>query len=298
MRIVVVTVPYSGDVSRWGTALGPAALLDAGLVAELREAGHDVVAVRGVELRREERRRDVVGNIATLAARTAEAVRAAVVEDDALALVLAGDCTHAVGPPGGLAQAGLTPGIVWFDAHGDINTMATTDTGLLGGMPLAVSMGWEFDDWAEAAGLVPPVDPRAVALVGTCDLDPAERDAIAAHDIVDVDARLLDSATGLDELRRRLAGRAGLADAWYLHVDLDVAGAGVVPGPLTPALAPPSRARVLEAVRAAAETVPVRAATVAVYSPAADADGRGARFGLDVAGALVAGAASAAPVGA
>jgi arginase len=150
-------------------------------------------------------------------------------------------------------------------------------------MPVAVALGWEFEDWAQAAGLTTPVQPRAVALIGTCDLDQAEVDAIERNDVLHLDARAIDAPGGIDALREGLAERVGLADAWYLHLDLDVAGTDVMPGGLTPALAPPRGDSVLAALRATAGALPVRVATVAVYQPNADPDGRGARFAIEAA---------------
>jgi len=76
-----------------------------------------------------------------------------------------------------------------------------------------------------------------------------------------------------------------------MHIDLDVAGPEEVPGGLTPAPHWPPRQHIIEAAGAAAEIVPVKVASLAVYNPAGDVNGRGARFGLDMAMAIVGGVA-------
>ena len=166
MNITIICVPYQVDVARWGCANGPQAFLDHGLISLLEAGGHTISAPTWIELPKAERTRDSVTNLGRIAQRTAAAVRAALQEDDSFALVLEGDCTHAVGAIGGLAQARRNTGVVWFDAHGDLNTVETSTSGFLGGLPYAVALGWDLDDWRLAAGLEPPVRPQAAALIG------------------------------------------------------------------------------------------------------------------------------------
>ncbi len=287
MNIAIICVPYQVDVTRWGCANGPQAFLDHGLMDLLDEQGHDVSEPVWIELPKGERTRDSVTNLGRIARRTAEAVRAALQEEDDFALVLEGDCTHAVGAIGGLAQATGKAGVVWFDAHGDLNTMETTTSGFLGGMPYAVALGWDLDDWRLAAGLEPPVRAEAAALIGASDLDAAEVEALQRHPIAQVDAIAMTQPGVTERIQATLRPRANEASAWYLHIDLDVGGPEECPGSYTPAPYWPPREYILEAARATVRTLPVKVASLAVYNPAADSDGRGARFGLDMAMAIV-----------
>ena len=90
-------------------------------------------------------------------------------------------------------------------------------------------------------------------------------------------------------LQTALRPRANEAKAWYLHIDLDIAGPEENPGNLTPAPHWPPRQHIIEAARTTAQTVQVKVASLAVYNPAGDVNGRGARFGLDMAMAIVQG---------
>ncbi len=225
-------------------------------------------------------------NLGRIAKRTSAAVSAALKQEDSFVLVLEGDCTHAVGPIGGLAQAKGSPGVVWFDAHGDLNTMETTTSGFLGGLPYAVALGWDLDDWRLAAGLEQPVRPEAAALIGASDLDPAEVEALQLHPILHIDAIEMVQPGIAERVQTALRPRANEATAWYMHIDLDVAGPEEVPGGLTPAPHWPPRQHIIEAARAAAQV-----ASLAVYNPAGDVNGRGAHFGLDMAMAIVEGVA-------
>jgi arginase len=286
VNISLVCVPYQGDVTRWGYALGPQAFLDHGLVKLLEERGHQVRPPCWIELPREERTRDSVTNLGRIAQRTAATVSEALRRGD-FVLALIGDCTHAPGPIGGLAQAVGKPGVAWFDAHGDMNTMATTTSGFLGGLPYAVALGWDLDDWRLAAGLEPPVRSEAAALIGTSDLDSAEVEALRTHPILHLPADELMEAGVSERVQRRLSPRAQEADGWYVHLDLDVGGPEESPGGLTPAPFWPPRAHLIEAVGAATRAVPVNVASLAVYNPANDATGHGYRFGFDMALAVI-----------
>lgn len=283
MHIAIVCVPYQVDVARWGCANGPQAFLDHGLIPLLEVKGHTISPPIWIELPKAERTRDSVTNLGRIAQRTAAAVREALEKDASLVLVLEGDCTHAVGPIGGLAQAKGNPGVVWFDAHGDLNTMKTTTSGFLGGMPYAVALGLDLEDWRLAAGLEQPVRPEAAALIGTSDLDAAEVEVLQRHPILHIEAKEMTQAGVGERIQAALQIRAGEANAWYLHIDLDVGGPEVSPGGFTPAPYWPPYERILEAVRATIQTLPVKVVSLAVYNPAADTDGRGVRFGLDMA---------------
>lgn len=287
MDMTIVCVPYQVDITRWGCAQGPQAFLDHGLRQLLEERGHTVADPVWIELPTAERTRDSVTNLGRIARRTAAAVHAALAQEHGFALVLEGDCTHAVGAIGGLAQAGENPGVVWFDAHGDLHTMQTTTSGFLGGMPYAVALGWDLQDWRLAAGLEPPLRPEAAVLVGGCDLDSAERVALTRFPILHVETETLVQPDVAERMQTALRAREQRARAWYLHLDLDVGGPEVCPGGLTPAPFWPPAAQLLAAVRATTRTLPVRVASLAVYNPGADQEGRGVQFGLQMAAAAI-----------
>lgn len=117
--------------------------------------------------------------------------------------------------------------------------------------------------------------------------DPAEVEALERHPIAQVDASAMMQPGVSERIQAALRPRANEASAWYLHIDLDVGGPQECPGSYTPAPYWPPREHILEAARAAAATLPVKVASLAVYNPGADSDGRGARFGLDMAMAII-----------
>ncbi|HMG29645.1 MAG TPA: arginase family protein [Jiangellaceae bacterium] len=96
--------------------------------------------------------------------------------------MISGDCTTSIGTVAGLQRAGLDPGIVWFDPHGDVQTLETTASGYLGGMPLRVLTGYRPELIAESLGL-DPIPEERVLLVDARDLDPPEVDYLAGSAI-------------------------------------------------------------------------------------------------------------------
>jgi arginase len=160
----------------------------------------------------------------------AAAVETAVADGD-LPVVLGGDHSIAVGTAAGLAATGDV-GVVWFDAHGDFNTPATTPSGNVHGMSLAALLGvgaFEGGDWGD-------LDVRAenVALVGLRDLDPGERELlqespVSAYTMTDIDRRGI-TAVVEEALAAATDGVAGL----QVSLDLDWLDPGEAPGVGTP----------------------------------------------------------------
>jgi arginase len=125
-------------------------------------------------------------------------------------------------------------GLVWVDAHGDMNTPATTLSGNVHGMPLAALLGQEPLELAKIGGLMPTVSPERTVLLGVRNLD--EREKIAVRDsgvhvftMKDIDRQGIAS---IAEQAVRIAGEgtAGL----HVSFDMDVCDPSIAPGVGTP----------------------------------------------------------------
>jgi arginase len=188
-------------------------------------------------------------------------------------VVVSGDCTTALGTVAGLQRAGAVAGIVWFDAHGDVQTLETTASGYLGGLPLRLLVGYRPELIAARLGLR-PVPERQALLVGARDLDPPEVSYLEGAAIRQAEIADLD--------------RASLPEGpLYLHVDLDVIDSAAVPGLRYPAPGGPSPGQVADAVRWVLGTGRVAAVGLAcTWHPGNDA---AARVGPHLAAAIASG---------
>jgi arginase len=155
----------------------------------------------------------------------------AVTSDGALPIVLGGDHSIALGTLGGLAATHGAGGVLWFDAHGDLNTPETTPSGNVHGMPLAAALGLANDAFASNAWPLPAVKPEHVFLIGVRSLDDGERELVrrlGVSTMTDLDRR------GVEPVVREALER--VADAAFVHVslDMDVVDPDVAPGVGTP----------------------------------------------------------------
>jgi len=159
-------------------------------------------------------------------------------EAGATPLALGGDHSIAIGSLAAQAlfhrRRGLPVGLVWIDAHADMNTPETSPTGNIHGMPLAVSLGEGVRELVGLAGDRPALDPRHVSIVGARDVDPGERERIRrlgvrVYTMSEVDERGI--AACMDEaVARALDGTAGV----HLSFDLDGVDPQFAPGVGTP----------------------------------------------------------------
>jgi len=203
---------------------------------------------------------DVWEKLAALYRRVAAAVADAA-RAGSCPVIVSGDCTTSLGTVAGLQQAGLDPGIVWLDAHGDVQTLETTASGYLGGLPLRLLVGYRPELIAARLRLR-PVPEGHVLLAGARDLDPPEVTYLAKAQIHRSEATNLDTA--------RLPG-----GPLYVHLDLDVIDPGELPGLRYPAPGGPPSGQVAGTLRRLLGTGRVAAVGIAcTWHPGHAAAGR------------------------
>jgi arginase len=148
-------------------------------------------------------------------------------------VVMGGDHSVAIGTLGGLASLHGAGGVLWLDAHGDLNTPETSPSGNVHGMPLAAALGLAPDAFASEAWPLPALDPRHVALVGIRSLDAGERElvnelGIAVYTMTDLDRR------GVEPVVREALERVSGAAFVHVSLDMDVVDPEAAPGVGTP----------------------------------------------------------------
>ena len=223
---------------RRGVDMGPSAIRYAGLDDRIAELGRrcddrgDVVTAIPEAASVGDERLRYLPEIKATCERIAQLVAGAV-EDRYLPLVLGGDHSVALGTLGGLAKAKGAGGVLWLDAHGDLNRPETSPSGNVHGMPLAAALGLAGPEFASDVYPLPAVEPRRVALVGVRSLDPGERELLA-----NLDARVF-TMSDLDRIGVEPAMREALEHVsgdGFVHVslDMDVLDPEVAPGVGTP----------------------------------------------------------------
>jgi arginase len=226
MDLHVVGLRYRNDSRAPAAATG---IVDAGIAACQAAAGGGVVTVREPELAEENRTDDIITNLGRLGGAIADAV-AEGARDGKRVVVVGGNCTALPGVLGGLQDVygpAARVGLVWFDAHGDCNTPRTTPSGMLGGMPVAVSAGFCYAPWRIGAHLAAPIPTDRIVMVDVRNLDPEEAALVRATDITI--ARVAPGFAGDEPIEQAAAALAVRCDAIYLHIDSDVLDASLTP---------------------------------------------------------------------
>jgi arginase len=245
MRAVhIIGVPLDLGGNRRGVDMGPSALRIAGLGERIARLGYAVVD-RGdlpspiPEMREwQDERQKYIHDIARVCQQLYDTARLSL-DGGAMPLVIGGD--HSLGAGSVAAAAGwardarkLPIGLLWIDAHGDMNTPATSTSGNVHGMPLAALLGPEPSHLSKIGGFSPKVLPAHTVLIGVRNLD--EREKVAVRDshvhvftMKDIDRQGIASIV---EQAVNLAGNgtAGI----HVSFDLDACDPGIAPGVGTP----------------------------------------------------------------
>jgi arginase len=229
-NIRVIGVPLDMGASRRGVDMGPSAMRVAGLEARLEALGHHVTDGGNIRVEVAETRASGSENarylteITETCTRTAEAVLAALDRGET-PLVLGGDHSLAAGSVSGVAhfyrRRGQKIGIIWIDAHSDINTPDTSPSGNVHGMPLAALLGLGPEPLANIYGYSPKIEPENAVLVGVRDIDAAERENIRRAGISEVYTMRDIDERGMRAVMEEALRAAGRGTAGY-HVSLDL----------------------------------------------------------------------------
>jgi arginase len=242
-KIRIIGVPMDLGASRRGVDMGPSAVRVAGLNARLKQLGRQVEDVGNVPVPQPEeqpygeKKARYLGEIAETCKTLSEFVQKAL-DEDSFPLVLGGDHSIAAGTVAGAAahfhKKSKRIGLIWLDAHGDMNTPETSPSGNVHGMPLAAIMGSGPPELAGLAGVTPMVEPRSVSLVGIRELDAKERRFVKESGVHVFTMRDIDER-GMREVMAealRFAGddTAGIA----VSLDMDFVDPADAPGVGTP----------------------------------------------------------------
>jgi arginase len=236
--VAVIGAALDLGAGRRGVDMGPSAIRYAGLDERLGQLGHEVID-RGnvpVDIAEATEEGDEHARFLPQILRSCERISGLVRETreaGLFPLVLGGDHSVALGSLGGLAAAHGPGGVIWIDAHGDLNRPQTSPTGNVHGMVLAAALGlagdgFETDAWPAAA-----VEVERVALVGTRELDEGERRLIRERGIAVWTMSTIDQI-GMERAVREAIEQVAGGNFVHVSLDMDALDPGVAPGVGTP----------------------------------------------------------------
>jgi arginase len=242
-KIRVIGVPLDLGQSRRGVDMGPSAVRVAGLEARLEELGHQVEDGGNVLVAIPEQKKEGDASAKYLKEITATCTKLAdlvlkTLEAGKVPLCLGGDHSMAAGTVSGVAEFYRRQqqriGLIWIDAHTDINTPESSPSGNVHGMPLAALMGLWHSDLGNIYGFSPKVNPENCVLVGVRDIDAVEKEnvrraGIGVFTMRDIDERGMRTVM---EEALRIAGR-GTA-GYHISLDMDWVDPEDAPGVGTP----------------------------------------------------------------
>lgn len=237
VSILGVALGYGASMA--GVDMGPAALRVARLNQRIARLGYSVQDLGDMRLERPKTFPEVddklkyVREISNACEQLAKEVEA-ILEANQLPLILGGDHSIAIGSFAGVAshykKQDQTVGLIWFDAHADMNMPETTPSGNIHGMPLAALLGYGAPELTNVAGFTPKLDPKLCVHVGARDVDPGERELIKKLGIRFFTMREIDERGMSACMDESIAIASRGTGGYAVTFDVDVLDPGDAPG--------------------------------------------------------------------
>jgi arginase len=242
-RIAILGAPLDLGAARRGVDMGPSALRLAGLGSRIAALGYSVEDLGNVFVEQQEStplgpaNAKYLSQIASACSSLADMVDRAV-REGRFPLVLGGDHSVAAGTVAGVSNAYRQRekkiGVIWVDAHADMNTPETSPSGNVHGMPLACCIGEGPAELTGILGYAPKVEPRNVVLVGIRDVDLSERSRIRTLGVNAFTMRDIDERGMRDVMEEALVLAGADTAGVHLSLDMDAVDPDEAPGVGTP----------------------------------------------------------------
>ena len=242
-HIAVIGAPMDLGAGRRGVDMGPSALRVAGLNQKLAELGYrtedlgNVVVDQPESLPTGSTHARYLPQIAHTCARLSEMVERAAGKEQ-VPLVLGGDHSVAIGTVAGMSRllekSGKKLGVLWIDAHADMNTPDSSPSGNIHGMPLACIIGLGPPELTGIASRVPMVDPANVAIVGLRSVDDIERFNVRGAGVHPFTMRDIDERGMRTVMQQAIHAVSSGTAGFHLSFDLDAVDPAEAPGVGTP----------------------------------------------------------------
>lgn len=240
-NISIIGVPMDLGQGRRGVDMGPSAIRYANAIERLEGLGYQVKDLGDIQVPTVEERRADDSNLrclkevchvnTELAGRVSE-----IIKEGRFPLVFGGDHSIAIGTIAGVAEHKKNLGVIWYDAHGDLNTSETSPSGNIHGMPLAVSLGHGHERLTNILGFGPKIKPENVVLIGARDLDQGEKKIIKDLGIKVFTMHEIDRLGMTFVMEEAIKHVTNGTDGVHLSLDLDALDPHDAPGVGTPVI--------------------------------------------------------------
>lgn len=242
-KIDIIGVPIDLGGNRRGVDMGPSAIRVTNLGERLRKLGYDVVDRGDVDVPLPEEcdvgdlkkkfSEDIKDVCEDLCERVYHGIRGG-----RIPITLGGDHSVAMGSVGGVAksfaESGNRLGLIWFDAHGDMNTPESTNSGNVHGMPLSHVLGLGDEGLASIGGVRPKVSSANTALVGIRDLDEREKRLITNSGVTVFTMKDIDCRGISKVMEEAIAVASRGTKGIHVSFDIDAVDPSIAPGVGTP----------------------------------------------------------------
>ncbi|MBU9710421.1 arginase [Evansella tamaricis] len=241
-KVSIIGVPMDLGQTRRGVDMGPSAMRYAGVIQRLESLGYEVDDRGDVEIGRpgkldvkNEKNLKDLDEVVKANESLGNAV-SKVVEEGNFPLVLGGDHSIAIGSLAGVANKYENLGVIWYDAHGDLNTGDTSPSGNIHGMPLAVCLGIGDSSLTQIGGYAPKIKSENIVIVGARSLDEGEKELIREKGIKVFTMHEIDRLGMTNVMEEAIAHVTKKTDGVHLSLDLDALDPHDAPGVGTPVI--------------------------------------------------------------
>lgn len=290
-KAFIIGVLMDLGADRRGVDMGPSAIRVARLNERLSELGIEVLDAGNIAVRNPEmmsiidQHAKYLHEIADACNKLALEVEKAL-EDGARPIILGGDHSIAAGSVSGLSsfykKQGSRVGVIWFDAHGDMNTPDTTPSGNIHGMPFAAILGRGPEELTHIGGFSPKVEAEDCVLIGARSVDPGEAIALKASGVRVITMRELDEkgmSAVMDEAMWRASRRTA---GFHVTMDMDFVDPDYAPGVGTPVPGGPTYRESHLAMEKIADSGKMLSFELTEVNPVLDMENRTAELGVQL----------------
>jgi arginase len=290
-KLAIIGMPMDLGQMRRGVDMGPSAIRYAGINERLKPLFDHIHDLGDIPIGRPEVVVDKESNLRNLDLVAEKSAKLAakvdeIIQSGSFPLVLGGDHSIAIGTLTGVTKHYKNLGVIWYDAHGDLNTAETSPSGNIHGMPLAISLGLGHSSLTEIGGFSPKVNPENVVIIGARSLDPGEKilireKGIKVYTMHEVDR--LGMAKVIEETIEYLKDKT---DGVHLSLDLDGLDPNDAPGVGTPVRGGISYRESSLAMELLAEANIITSAELVEVNPILDEKNKTAALAVDLMGSL------------